>query len=159
MKPKQVLSIILIAFVVGSVGFMVVKELITKTPIDSENSADGNTSQKDQLIVYYFHGEVRCPTCHNLETYAKEALDTYFADELNEKKIIFKPVNIDKAENKHFIKDYQLISKSVVLSKIVDSKEIDKKNLDQIWQKVGDKDAYLDYIRSSIEEFNKGREL
>jgi len=77
-------------------------------------------------------------------------LDVYFADEIASRNIVWKTVNIDKTENSHFIQDYKLVTKSVVLSEVADGKEVGWKNLDQIWQKVGDKDGYLQYIRESI---------
>ncbi|MHC4076762.1 MAG: nitrophenyl compound nitroreductase subunit ArsF family protein, partial [Planctomycetota bacterium] len=109
--------------------------------------------QDNQLIVYYFHGDQRCATCHKLETYAKEALDTYFADKIASKKIVWKVVNVDRTENSHFIQDYKLVTKSVVLSEVAHGKEVGWKNLDQIWQKVGNKESYLQYVCDSIWNF------
>jgi hypothetical protein len=189
MKLKKILTILLLAFVVGSVAYMVYREQKMESPQSktsdnlviapqeqpvvedepvtatqssqdySTNIETNNIKQGAQLIVYYFHGDMRCPTCHKLETYAKEALDTYFANELASKDIIWKVVNVDKPENRHFIQDYKLVTKSVVLSEINDGKEVEWKNLEQIWQKVGDKGSYLQYVRESILEFLKGAEL
>ena len=45
--------------------------------------AESEDVQQDrQLIVYYFHGDKRCMTCHKLENYTKEALDTYLQDKI-----------------------------------------------------------------------------
>ncbi len=182
MKPKQILTIVLTLFVVGSLAYMIGKEQKTDSkpseetnepvPAQKQNEAentsgvstqnnqnflmkpvDNNSKRKIQLIVYYFHGDVRCPTCHKLETYAKEALDTYFPDELASQDIVWRAINVDNPENRHFIQDYKLVTKSVVLSEITDGKEIEWKHLDQIWQKVRDKTSYLNYIRDSITEF------
>jgi len=35
-----------------------------------------------QVVVYYFHGTMRCPTCYKLEQYSKEAIETNFKDAL-----------------------------------------------------------------------------
>ncbi len=156
MKAKQVLIILLLVFVVGSLAYMVVKENKSESPTDQiANSKEqpATVGQDTRLIVYYFHGDVRCATCHKLETYAKESLDTNFQDDIASNKIVWKPVNVDKPENKHFIQDYELVTKSVVLSRIVDGKEIEWKNLDQIWQKVADKNEYLQYIHDGIVKF------
>jgi len=176
MKIKQILTILLAVFVVGSLVYMIVKE--QKTKFDQSESS-GNPAriseeqhvttdkpllseqqkQNAQLIVYYFHGDVRCPTCHKLETYAKEALGIYFADEIASKEIFWKAVNVDKPENSHFIEDYKLVTKSVLLSQIIEGKEIKWKNLDEIWQRVSDKDNYLQYVRESIQNFLKDPDL
>ena len=179
MNIKKIFTVVLLLFVAGSIGYMIVNEKktetvaseeriepVSKNTVPEQKSAETNieqirpssiaktenedAQQDNQLIVYYFHGDQRCPTCHKLESYAKEALDAYFADEIASKKIVWKVVNVDRTENSHFIQDYKLVTKSVVLSEVADGKEVGWKNLDQIWQKVRDKDGYLQYIRDSI---------
>ena len=166
MKPKQILAIVLIVFVVGSLAYMIGKESRTNpvtedfpdnTAPPSQQAAKENNlqdaEQDTQLIVYYFHGDVRCSTCHKLETYAKETLETYFADELAAKEVIWKAVNIDEAQNKHFVQDYELYAKTVVLSMVAKGQELRWENLDRIWQEISDKQGYLEYVRNSIVKF------
>ena len=158
MKLKELLSFALIAFVVGSVTYMVVTELRTSSTVDNDRQSE-NPDVKSQLIVYYFFNDVRCPTCRKLESYAKEALDTYFVDELTTENIVWKPVNVDGAGNEHFIEDYKLVTKSIILSQLENAKEIRWKNLDRIWREVGDKQKYIEYIHSGIIEFQKDEQL
>ena len=49
-------------------------------------------------------------------------------------------VNFDDEGNEHYLDDYQMVSQSVVFSRIENSAETDWKNLDQIWELVGDKE-------------------
>ena len=164
MKIKKIFTVVLLLFVTVSIGYMIVNEKKTETVASEERiepvskTENEDVQQNNQLIVYYFHGDKRCPTCHKLETYAKEALDVYFADEIASKKIVWKVINIDRTENSHFIQDYKLVTKSVVLSEVANGKEVGWKNLDQIWQKVGDKDGYLQYIRESILNALEGKD-
>jgi hypothetical protein len=159
MNVKKVVTLALLIFVAASVGYMVAREncvcsiakqdapqavSLTDTPQVEPNEA---------IIVYYFHGDVRCPTCHKLESYAKESLDMYFTQDLADGRIIWKPTNVDSAGNEHFIEDYELVTKSVVLSKIVNDQQVDWKNLDQIWDLVSNKDKYLAYIRDGVAGF------
>jgi hypothetical protein len=140
---------------------MVFEELSTK-PVDDESGQQIAVDQNEagtKLIVYYFHTDFRCATCKKFEEYTQEALNTYFTDEIKEKQIVWQPVNYDRDENKHFVGKYHLVSKSVVLSKVTDGKEANWKNLDQIWEKVGDKEQYMEYVRSGVEEFYKGQKL
>lgn len=116
--------------------------------------ADEKTQdERVQLIVYYFHGSFRCPTCRNLEQYAREAVENNFRKELIEGILIFKVVNVEEKENEHFMNDYQLYTKSLVLSLAEDEKEIKHKNLTKIWEYVGNKEKYVDYIKSEIDAF------
>jgi len=165
MNVKKVVTLVLLVFVAASVGYMVTREnCICSVPRQSAPptamqpqaaplSDIRQAEPNQQLIVYYFRGNMRCPTCHKLENYAREALETFFAEQLANKEILWKVVNIDIPGNEHFVKDYSLVTKSVVLSDVVDGKEVSWKNLDQIWQKVGDKNSYLEYIQDSIIKF------
>ena len=110
-------------------------------------------SMPSQLVVYYFHGNARCASCYKLEQYAKEALEQNFADELKSGKIVFKIVNIDKSGNDHFVADYQLYTKSVVLSLVKDGKQVRYKNLEKVWDLLRDQNQYHAYVRDEIEPF------
>ena len=119
--------------------------------IAKENAQDKSA----QVIAYYFHGDFRCVTCRNLEGYAREAIESNFKTELNAGAIIFKAVNVQKKENEHFINDYQLYSKALVLLLQKEGKEIRYKNLDKIWQLVGNKKKYLNYVKREMASFIK----
>jgi len=109
-----------------------------------------------KVIVYYFHGSFRCPTCRNLEQYAKEAIENNFSEELTKGNLIFKAVNVEEKGNEHFAVDYRLYTKSLVLSLVKDGKEVKYKNLDKIWEYVRNKTKYTDYVKSEVSSFLKG---
>jgi hypothetical protein len=110
-------------------------------------------SLPSQVVVYYFHGNARCPSCYKLEQFAKEALEQNFTDELKSGRIAFKIVNIDKAGNDHFVADYQLYTKSVVLSLVKDGKQVRYKNLERVWDLLRDQNQYHAYVRDEIKPF------
>jgi hypothetical protein len=159
MNAKKLVTRILLLFVAASVGYMVAREKCVCSIVHRDASQVAPLSDVNQvepneaIIVYYFHGDVRCPTCHKLESYAKESLDTYFAKDVADGKIKWMPTNVDTAGNEHFVKDYKLVTKSVILSKMVEGKQVAWKNLDQIWDLVADKDKYLAYIRDGVAGF------
>jgi len=159
MKAKQIFAIVLIIFVTGSLAYMILKETTAKPSTNETASNEISDEEKvtiqpdDRITVYYFHGDVRCETCYKLEAYAKETLDTYFANELAAGKIVWQVVNVERPQNEHFIKDYELVTKSVVLSKVRQGKELAWENLERIWQEVGDKQGYIEYVRDSISKF------
>lgn len=115
----------------------------------------GEDTKGTHMIAYYFHGTMRCPTCHKLEQYSKETIETNFKDALASGKLEFKVVNVEDKGNEHFVNDYQLYTKSLVLSLVKDGKEIKWKNLDKIWEYVGDKQRFLDYAKSGVADFLK----
>ena len=107
------------------------------------------------VVAYYFHGTFRCPTCHKLEQYSKEAIETNFKDALASGKLEFKVVNVEDKGNEHYGNDYQLYTKSLILSLAKDGKQIKWKNLDKIWEYVGNKQRFIDYVKSGVTDLLK----
>ncbi|MDD5592691.1 MAG: nitrophenyl compound nitroreductase subunit ArsF family protein [Candidatus Omnitrophica bacterium] len=110
---------------------------------------------KNYVMAYYFHGTFRCPTCHKLEQYSKEAIEANFKDELTSGKIVFKTVNVDEKSNEHFVNDYQLYTKSLMISLVRGGKEEKFKNLTKIWGYAGNKQRFYNYVRDEIAAFLK----
>jgi hypothetical protein len=79
----------------------------------------------------------------------------YFAKEIGNGRLEFRPVNIEETENKHFIQDYQLVTRSLVLSLVSDGKETKSKNLADVWKLVRDKDKFFQYVKDEVEKFLK----
>jgi hypothetical protein len=105
------------------------------------------------VVAYYFHGTMRCPTCHKLEQYSKEAIETNFKDALASGKLEFKAVNVEDKGNEHYGNDYQLYTKSLILSLVKDGKGIKWENMDKIWEYVGNKERFIDYVKSGVADF------
>jgi hypothetical protein len=112
-------------------------------------------SQNSKLIAYYFHGTFRCTTCRTIEEYSHDAIQTYFVKELGNGRLEFRTVNVEEPENKHFIQDYQLVTKSLVLSFVSDGKETKSKNLADVWKLMRDKDKFFQYVKDEVEKLLK----
>lgn len=118
-------------------------------------SASGQEPNGNAVHVYYFHGKYRCFTCINMEKYAREAVETNFKDALKSGKIEFKAVDVDEPGNEHFAKDYQLYTKSLIVSLVKNGKEIDHKNLTKIWEYAHDREKYIQYVTEEINQYQK----
>ena len=103
-----------------------------------------------KVIAYYFHTNTRCSTCIKIEAYSKEAIEKGFADELKNGTLEMRIVNYENPENRHFMKDYKLVSKSLVLVNTVNGKQTEWTNLKMVWQLTGRKDAFLNYVRKEV---------
>ena len=108
-----------------------------------------------KVYAYYFHGSARCPTCYKLEQYSKEAIETNFKDALASGKLEFKVVNVEDKGSEHYVSEYQLYTKSLILSLAKDGKEIKWINFNKIWEYVGDKQRFIDYVKSGIVDLLK----
>ena len=124
---------------------------MAETPARSEDVT--SEASDSEIIAYYFHGNFRCGTCRKLEAYSKEAITKGFVDELKSGQLIWRTVNTDEKENKHFTEDFQLVTKSVVLVEYRNGKVERFKNLKLVWQLVGDEDGFIRYVRNETRTF------
>ncbi len=115
----------------------------------------GGDARPAHVIAYYFHGSFRCPTCHKLEQYSKEAIETDFKDAIASGRLEYRVVNVEDKGNEHYASDYQLYTKSLILSLVKDGKETKWINLDKIWEYVGNKERFIDYVKSRVTDFLK----
>jgi hypothetical protein len=99
------------------------------------------------VIAYYFHGTRRCKTCLTIEAYADESIKAGFPQELETGRLTWRVVNVEKPENEHFVRDFELATRSVVLVEVMDGKTEKWKSLDKVWKLVGDKKAFVAYIQ------------
>jgi hypothetical protein len=105
------------------------------------------------LIAYYFHGNFRCDNCKKIEEYSREAIEKYFAEELKTKKLTFSIINTDLPEHEHYIEDYQLYTRSLVIVEFEDGKQVRWKNLAKVWNYLNDRDAFYEYVKSEIRSY------
>ena len=130
-------------------------DTLKETVTDSTAAAKTEAKEKieSKVIAYYFHSTRRCATCKKLEEYAREAIEGGFEDELENGILVIKSVNTDQDENQHFIDDYKLYTKALILSRVKEGEEVEWVNLDKIWKLVGNEDKYKAYVTSELEEF------
>jgi hypothetical protein len=107
------------------------------------------------FIAYYFHTTKRCPSCIKIEAYTKEAIDSGFGENLKAGSLEWQVVNTDEPENEHFLKDYQLFTKSVVLVDMQSDRQVKWTNLAKVWELLGDKEEFVKYIQSELTSFMK----
>lgn len=131
------------------------KETVTKQQNPVSSSQVAEESRNAKVIAYYFHGTFRCSTCQTIEKYSKEAIEHYFANELKNGTLEFKSLNVEEAENRHYVQDYQLFSRSLVISLVKQDKEVTWKNLTDVWKLVRDKDKFFQYVKDEVEKFLK----
>ena len=163
MTLKKGITIVLLIFVAAAVGTIAVKSVtqnrVSVSPPNvsavDQNSprASGVEAGDDYDVVYYFMTSQRCVNCINFELFTREVLETSFSGQLKNKKLIWNMVNLDEPQNRHYIQDFQLFTKSIVLVHYHDGVRAGWKNLDLIWDLVGDKDSFQTYIAGEMTKF------
>jgi hypothetical protein len=160
MKPKTAVAALLLLFVAASIAYLVAKEAgrapgPTGQAADQAASAHSGTDNAPgrKVVVYYFHGNVRCVTCKTIEAYAGEAVQAGFPDALEDGRLEWRPVNVDEPANEHYVQDFQLVTRSVVIEEAAAGKQVRWKNLQRVWELVPDKDAFLEYVQDETRVF------
>lgn len=138
-KGKKILTILLLALIVFSVIAMIVREAKAPSAVSEESAAQVSA---DTVEVYYFHGNQRCYTCNQIEELTKKAISDKYTKELADGKIVMRSVNVEIPENEHFIKDFQLSTRSVVMRK---GDKYEK--FDEVWSLVREPVKFTEYIQ------------
>jgi hypothetical protein len=151
MKAKNIVTAILLLFVAASVVWLVVKGQPQGSQPDEvvEPISDG-------VIVYYFHSNARCPTCKNIEAYAHEAVQTGFVEPLDAGQMQWRVLNYEQPANEHCVAEYGLVAPTVILVEMDGGKEKQWKNLARVWELVGDKPAFIEYVQGETRTLLNG---
>lgn len=117
----------------------------------------GAPNGDSHVVAYYFHTTGRCATCVKIEELAKDVVERDFRDQVQSGRLAFRSVDVQFPENRHLIRQYQLVTKSVVLVEERDGKPVRWRNLDKVWQLVWSQQRYRDYIRTEVAGFLEGK--
>jgi hypothetical protein len=160
MNVRKIVTLLLGLLVVASVAYLVAGGARGRTASNQETlqagaASDGNAAPAaaHRVIAYYFHGSQRCKTCLTIEAYTAEAIRASFADALSDGTLEWKVVNIEEPENEHFVEDYQISTRTVVLVEMQDGKQIRWSPLGRVWELVGDKPAFMAYIQDETKGY------
>lgn len=134
-----------------------------KQPLQSEASYPGNkpeaakqSTQNRKVVAYYFHATIRCVTCKMIEDLSRVALISGFPEEIKNGRLEFKAVNIEEPANQHYLKDYQLITRSLVLVRFEGEKQEKWKTLERVWELVDKKEEFEKYVKEETKNFLTG---
>ncbi len=127
--------------------------LFNQSALFGEDITAPKPQKTDYVRAYYFHGDFRCSNCYKIEKYSKEAIDKYFARELASGELKYEVINTDEKLNWHFVKDYKLYTKSLVLSRIKGGEEVEYKNLEKVWNHLDNKGAFYNYVKEEITKY------
>jgi hypothetical protein len=105
------------------------------------------------VFVTYFHTTARCVSCVKIENLTELTMTTRLSGPVAEKRVVFRSVNVDEPANAHFVKDYSLYTKSVVVSEVKGGFEVRWKNLDRVWHLLGNPESFQSYVEKEVQGF------
>ena len=144
MTWKRLAACLLAAFAIGSVGYVVFKD--SKTGEHKHQAAP----KARQIVVYYFHGKVRCASCDRIEALGKEAVESGIESEIRSGLVEWRPVDTDRPGNEHFVYDYGLLTRSIVISDLRAGREKSHENLDRVWELLDNRKAFERYVQDEV---------
>lgn len=162
MNARTIIALVLGIFV----GFAVVQMLAGEATSDEptaasqepqaiEETAESAIAEPGASIVhaYYFHRTQRCVTCRGIETASQAALETSFADALEQGDLVWTPINLDEPRHEHFIQDFELVMSGVVLAEEQDGKSVRWENLEEVWRLARDRERLAAYVTEKTRAF------
>jgi len=126
------------------------------SPAQSAEPAPQAEATSHVVRVYYFHTRARCVSCRKIEALTHQAIEAAFAKELGDKRLTWEVVNIEDPPNRHFVQDYKLYTKSVVVVDSVGGDQVRWKNLEKVWQLLQNERAFLTYIQDEVRGYLQG---
>ena len=161
MKPKVIITAVLLVFVVVAVIGVIMRnssQVAPATAAQAANVAEPTLAKAPdhQVVATYFHNTVRCPSCIKIEGWSRAAIEGEFADELKDGRLVYRMVNVDDKENAHYIKDYGLYTKHLVLSEQVKGREQRWVDLPKVWDLLSDQDKFSEYVVENVAAYLAG---
>lgn len=154
MSVKRWMTALLLLFVAVAAGTWAVKEyrrakVAPPAPAPAAPAEEGRT-----VTVYYLHTTTRCVSCQKIESFTAAAVTgARFSQPLAEGRLKWVVLNTDEPANAHFVEDYALVTKSVVVSERVGGIEVKWRRLDRVWELLDDPEAFRAYVEGEVAAF------
>lgn len=123
----------------------------------SPQNSTTNAAEKPKFVAYYFHATARCATCRKIEQLSAEAINNSFSSELKSGNLEFRSVNMEEEQNRHFVEDFKLYTRALVIVRYSGDKVEEHKNLTRVWELVHSPQQFGEYVRTEIGKFMGGR--
>lgn len=128
------------------------------------NYFTGNASASDieisgdieKIEIIHFHGTNQCSSCIKVGDLAEKTINTYFEEELKSGEITFAHINGELAKNREKAMKYGATGSSLWIGTYYSDGTFKKEENTNVWYKINDEEAYLDYLKDVIEEKLRG---
>ena len=160
MNAKTTTRYVLLGVIAIAVGSWAMKEFGPAKAIATGGNVvrtAANVIRPDGVTVISFHGEKRCKTCIRISELARQTIDKEFAEAQKAGKLQWELVDYDAPGNMHFVKDYGLVSSTVVVTQWKAGKEIKWNRLDAVWDHAGDEPVFRAYVAEHVKKLLAGQ--
>ena len=107
------------------------------------------TAGPDKVELLYFHRTQRCVSCNDAEQYTRDTLNKYYPDELQSGRLSIQ--SIDYQQDKAMAEKYNVKVQGL---KIVTTRggQTNVKDVPEIWTYVKDRDAFMSFLKSTLDK-------
>ena len=88
-------------------------------------------------------------------SYSEESVKSRFAQQIKDGKVEFHYIDFQDEKNEALTKGYKVGGPTLIVAKVSGNKVAEYKNLTEIWTKVRDKAAFIDYVQTSVKDYQK----
>lgn len=106
-----------------------------------------------QVVMTYFISGPRCESCQTIEALCRDTAAREFATEVANHQLVFRVIDTGEPANQHYLKDYQLTSKIVILSHRVAGRETEWVAMEKVWDLLEDPAAFRAYLAAPIRTY------
>jgi len=96
---------------------------VNNAPKENHSSAKAVDNSVTKIELIDFYGTHRCVTCKSIEANAMYTVNTFFANEQKDGKLVFKTINVDDPINYSVAESFQASGTALFLNIIKDGKE------------------------------------
>ena len=109
----------------------------------------------DKVVVYYFHGTRRCPTCLGIQKVIEETIEEKFARELEADLLEFESLNFEEEKNKPYVEKYTLAFSTMIVTARVGDTVVKWDNAGKIWDFAHSPDELSAYVEKNVRAYLK----
>lgn len=139
----------LLGLALAGIGYVVLRDA---------GGPDGDMREREpippeaRLVVYYLSTGKECVTCEQIPAYAQAALHDHFLAQVKSGEIAWRAYDVDLPAHAHFVTDFGIYTKSIVLAEVDRGRQVRWKHLEKVWDLLGDRAAFTAYL---VEEVNR----
>jgi hypothetical protein len=172
MKAKYIITAALVLLVAGAIlGARLVSKDEEPAPAIQEEASEAPTQIVSDnkaafdlssyggraILAVYFHGNIRCATCLEIEKMARDTVTSEFAGENGLGVVSWAAVNYDVPENDRYNSEFEFQAPSLILMEVENGKALRWRNLADTWDLVNDRQAFSKYVFDETADFiNQG---
>ena len=123
-----------------------VKEAADPVPLSTTKTARA----ADKVVVYYFHGTHRCPTCLGIQKALEETIEDNFSKESEAGLLVYEALNFEEDKNRALVDKLSVAFSTMVVATQAGETPVQWENAEKLWDLAQDKDALKAYMNEKI---------